>query len=179
MKLINIYTDGACSGNQNKENIGGYGAVLEYKSNKKEIFGSKINTTNNIMELTAVIEALKILRKRDYKIRIFSDSSYIVNCINEGWYHKWRLNDFLTSKKAPVENKGLWIELLDLYESFEDIEIYFVKGHLSDSEKKKWYDKFRAKLDVSMDEFLYIASMNKRADELANQGISKERGKYE
>lgn len=129
MDKIVIYTDGACSGNQNKENIGGYGAVLMYKDNKKEIFGGEINTTNNRMELKACIEALKALKRRDIPIVVYTDSAYLCNCINQKWYEKWRTNGWINSKKDPVENKELWQELLDLFEGFENIRFLKVKGH--------------------------------------------------
>lgn len=96
---VNIYTDGACSGNQNRENRGGYGAVLEYGSHVKELSGGDINTTNNRMELTAVIEALGMLKKDGLRLNIFSDSSYIVNCFRERWFDKWRMNGWHTSGK--------------------------------------------------------------------------------
>ena len=129
MDKIVIYTDGACSGNQNKENIGGYGAVLTYKSNKKEIFGGEINTTNNRMELKACIEALKTLKRNDIPVVIYTDSAYLCNCINQQWYKKWRMNGQINSKKKSVENKDLWIELLELVENIADIEFKKVKGH--------------------------------------------------
>jgi len=129
MDKIVIYTDGACSGNQNKENIGGYGAVLMYKSNKKEIFGGEINTTNNRMELKACIEALKTLKRNDIPVVIYTDSAYLCNCINQQWYKKWRMNGWINSKKKSVENKDLWIELLELVENFADIQFKKVKGH--------------------------------------------------
>jgi ribonuclease HI len=129
MEKIIIYTDGACSGNQNSENIGGYGAVLMYKDNKKEIYGGEINTTNNRMELKACIEALKMLKRNDIPIDVHTDSAYLCNCINQEWYKKWRSNGWKNSKKEPVENKELWVELLDLVERFRNIKFIKVKGH--------------------------------------------------
>ena len=78
-KQVNIYTDGACSGNQNEENVGGWGAVLEYAGREKELCGGEVNTTNNRMELTALVEALSALREDGLKLNIFSDSSYLIN----------------------------------------------------------------------------------------------------
>lgn len=83
MEILRIYTDGACSGNQSDENVGGWGAVLEYGPHKKELFGGEVNTTNNRMELTAVIEALKALKSPGQTIQIFTDSSYVANCFRE------------------------------------------------------------------------------------------------
>ena len=86
MAILRIYTDGACSGNQEKENFGGWGAVLEYGEHQKELFGGQANTTNNRMELTAVIEALKAIKGTGRTIEVFSDSAYVSNCFREKWY---------------------------------------------------------------------------------------------
>ena len=83
---IRIYTDGACSGNQHEENVGGYGAILEYGEHVKEIYGGEENTTNNRMELKAVIEAFKLLKKAGLEVDIFSDSAYVVRCFRERWF---------------------------------------------------------------------------------------------
>ncbi|MDP3386498.1 MAG: ribonuclease HI [Eubacteriales bacterium] len=148
-KII-IYTDGACSNNQSSDNIGGYGAILTYKDHTKEIFGGRTNTTNNIMELTAMIEALKLVKNRMIETEVHSDSAYIVNCINLKWYEKWKTNNWKNSKKDPVKNKELWEELIDLIESFNDIKIIKVKGHSG-------------------------IDLNEKADELANKGIESVR----
>lgn len=132
MDKILIYSDGACSNNQSNHNSGGYGAVLIYKENIKKIHGGMKNTTNNVMELTAIIEALKIIKRKDIPVQVYSDSAYIVNCINDRWYVNWRRNGWKTSKKTPVENKELWIQLLELVESFNVFEIKKVKGHAGD-----------------------------------------------
>lgn len=147
---ITIYTDGACSNNQSADNIGGYGAILSYKSHIKEIFGGSVNTTNNIMELTAMIEALKLVKNKKIETEVYSDSAYIVNCINLKWYEKWKTNNWKNSKKDPVKNKELWIELIDLIESFDKIKIIKVKGHSG-------------------------IELNEKADELANKGIESVR----
>ena len=109
MEEITIYTDGACSGNPGP---GGWGAILMYKGNKKEISGAKNDTTNNVMELTAVIEALKLL-KHKCNVKIYSDSAYVVNAFNNGWIHNWIKNGWKTSGKEPVKNKELWITLYE------------------------------------------------------------------
>ena len=83
MKTVNIYTDGACAGNQNEENIGGWGCVLEYNGNEKELCGGEVNTTNNRMELTALIEALSALKQSGLALHVFSDSAYLVNCFRQ------------------------------------------------------------------------------------------------
>lgn len=129
MDKIIIYTDGACSNNQSNKNYGGYGAVLMYRDKVKEIYGGEKNTTNNIMEMMAVIKSLELLKRRDIPVQVYSDSAYIVNCINNKWYVNWRENGWKTSKKTAVENKELWQKLLDLIESIKSFEIIKVKGH--------------------------------------------------
>ena len=110
MKEVTIYTDGACSGNPGP---GGWGAVLMFQGKQKEISGGAKNTTNNIMEITAVIEALKLL-KESCKVKIYSDSAYVVNAFNEHWIEGWIAKNWQNSKKEPVKNKELWQELISL-----------------------------------------------------------------
>ena len=148
MRKIIIYTDGACSGNQNNENIGGYGAVLLYKGHEKEIYDGEINTTNNKMEIKACIEALRTLKRRDIPVEVYTDSAYVCNCMNQKWYVNWRKNGWRNSKKNPVENKELWMDLLEQVESIEDIKFFKVKGHAG-------------------------VPLNERADDLANKGMDK------
>lgn len=124
-KIIEIYTDGACSGNPG---IGGYGAVLIYNGIQKQISGVNPETTNNRMELTAIIEALKLLKEKNLELHIFSDSAYIVNAFNNDWITNWILNDFKTSCKKPVMNQDLWFELLKLLDGHE-FHFVKVKGH--------------------------------------------------
>lgn len=176
MKTINIYTDGACANNQSNENIGGWGTILEYGETTKKLYGGEVNTTNNIMEMTAVIEGLKSLKSTDLKVNIFSDSAYVVNCFNQKWYHKWRMNGWMNSSKKPVENKELWVELIDLVESVKSISFYRVKGHLSVGTKDfdKWHDKFNQQFGVvSKDFFTHLVNRNNEADALANQGVDE------
>mgnify|MGYP001066856649 CR=1 FL=1 len=180
IKPVNIYTDGACSGNQNEENIGGWGAVLEYGEHIKTIFGGEINTTNNRMEMLALLEALRCLKKDGLPIRIFSDSAYLVNCLTKKWYEKWRNNGWITANKTPVENKELWEELLKQIARHEKIHFYRIKGHLNldkPTQLEKWYEKFLKAngTHFSKEEFLYIAKMNIEADSLANKGMDKQR----
>lgn len=180
MKTINIYTDGGCSGNQNEENFGGWGAILEYGQHKKELFDGDINTTNNKMELTAVLEALKSLKQDNLNINIFSDSSYLVECFTKKWYVKWQQNGWKTSQKKPVENKELWENIISLVSNYSSVNFYRVKGHINlnnNSQIDKWFSKFLKwnGNHFTKDDFLYITKMNIRADELANLGIDKAR----
>ena len=143
MKQVEIYTDGACSGNPGS---GGWGAILFYKNKRKEISGYNILTPNNKMELTAPIEALKLL-KEPCEVKLYSDSAYLINAFNQGWIEKWIKNNFKNSNKRPVENQELWQELIYL-NKIHKIEWIKVKGH-SDNE------------------------FNNRCDELAREEISK------
>ena len=138
-----IYTDGACSRNPGP---GGWGAILMYKDAKKEISGGMKETTNNIMEITAVIEALKCL-KVESDVQVYSDSAYTVNAFNQGWIYNWMKNGWKTSGKEPVKNKELWQELYALTKKHK-VEFIKVKGH-ADNE------------------------FNNRCDEMARNEISK------
>jgi ribonuclease HI len=177
MKAINIYTDGACSGNQNETNTGGWGAVLEYGDHKKELFGGEKNTTNNRMEMMALLSAFQALTKDNLKIRVFSDSSYLMNCFREKWYINWYRNNWKTSKKTDVENRDLW-EALFSFINRHEISFYRVKGHVNLNSKNIKIEPIYKKFlewngsEFSMDEFLYVTEMNNRADELANKGIA-------
>ena len=128
MEKVIIYTDGACSGNPGP---GGWGAILIYKENKKEISGGSKNTTNNVMELTAVIEGLKLL-KYPCEVELYSDSAYVVNSFEQGWNYNWIKNNWKTSGKDPVKNKELWQELYNLTKVHK-VQFNKVKGH-SDNE---------------------------------------------
>jgi len=123
-----IYTDGACSGNPGP---GGWGTILMFKEKKKEISGGLPDTTNNIMEITAVIEGLKLL-KYPCKVSVYSDSAYVVNAFDKGWINNWIKNGWKTSGKDPVKNKELWQELYELTK-IHDVKFVKVKGH-SDNE---------------------------------------------
>ena len=128
MEKVIIYTDGACSGNPGP---GGWGSILMYKGNRKEISGGKKDTTNNIMELTAVIEGLKML-KYPCEVELYSDSAYVVNGFNLGWIYNWVKNNWKTSGKEPVKNKEIWQEIYDLTK-IHKVKFIKVKGH-SDNE---------------------------------------------
>ena len=123
MKQVTIYTDGACSGNPGP---GGWGAVLMYGDNKKELSGGHPDTTNNRMELLGVITALSVL-KEPCKVELYTDSQYIVNAINEGWVAGWQRRGW-RRKDGPVKNLDLWQELLPLLETHV-VTFNWVKGH--------------------------------------------------
>ncbi len=123
MNEVTIYTDGACSGNPGK---GGWGAILIYAKEEKYISGSKQLTTNNQMELTATIQALKIIVKPS-NIGLYTDSQYVKNGITN-WIFNWKKNGWKTANKKPVANKDLWIEL-DKYVDFHSVNWFWVKGH--------------------------------------------------
>jgi ribonuclease HI len=147
---IIIYCDGACSGNQSANNVGGWGAVLKYGEKVKEIHGGEHNTSNQRMELTACIRALREIRIGDIPIDIYSDSAYLVNCMNEGWYLTWQKNGWKNVKKRPVENRDLWTELLELM-GRHSVRFHKVSGHSG-------------------------VHWNERADQLAQEGIQAARG---
>lgn len=120
---VEIYTDGACSGNPG---IGGWGAYLTYKDNVKELSGSAENTTNNRMELVAAIEGLKILKKSS-KVNLYTDSVYLKDGITK-WIFNWQKNNWKNANKKDVKNKDLWIQLLEVVNK-HDINWIWVKGH--------------------------------------------------
>ena len=124
MEEVIIYTDGACSGNPGP---GGWGSILMYKENEKEISGGKEDTTNNVMELTAVIEGLKLL-KFPCKVKLYSDSAYVVNAFTQKWIYGWLKNGWKNSNKEPVKNKELWEELYGLTKIHEVVFVK-VEGH--------------------------------------------------
>lgn len=132
MKEIEIYTDGACSGNPG---IGGWGAVLIYKYHRKEISGAEKETTNNRMELTAFIKALENL-KEPCTIKAFTDSKYVCDCIKNGWAQSWKNNGWIKSDKKPALNFDLWEKLLNLI-SKHKVEISWVKGHAGHPENER------------------------------------------
>ena len=140
IKYVEIFTDGACKGNPGP---GGWGAVLNYQEHTKEICGNSSDTTNNIMELTAVIKALKVL-KEPCSIVITTDSNYVKDGITD-WINNWKKNGWKTANKKPVKNKEIWMKL-DKLSLEHDIEWRWVKGHSGHHE-------------------------NERADELANEAI--------
>jgi ribonuclease HI len=139
-KIIHIYTDGACKGNPGP---GGWGAVLEYDGTEREMYGGEPSTTNNRMELTAVIEALAAL-KRPCRVILHTDSQYVQKGITE-WINGWKARGWKTAAKAPVKNVDLWKKLDEVVRT-HDIDWVWVKGHAGDEG-------------------------NERADALANKGV--------
>ncbi|MGI6515156.1 MAG: ribonuclease HI [Syntrophomonadaceae bacterium] len=143
-RVVEIYTDGACSGNPGP---GGWAAVLLYQDRVKEISGSEDDTTNQRMELRAVVEGLKALNVRNWQVKVYSDSAYIVNALEKGWLRRWSQNGWLTAGKKPVANQDLWQELKRLI-GLNRVKIIKVPGHRG----VKW---------------------NERCDALARQAIRK------
>lgn len=132
LKYVEIFTDGACSGNPGP---GGWGAILRYGEHEKELSGGEESTTNNRMELTAVIKALSAL-KEPCKVRLVTDSKYVADGINLGWAESWRQNGWRKADKKPAQNVELWDELLKLILK-HDIDIDWVKGHAGHPENER------------------------------------------
>ncbi|MDF2521541.1 MAG: Ribonuclease [Clostridia bacterium] len=131
-KEITIYTDGACSGNPGP---GGYGTVLIYNGTRKELSGGFKNTTNNRMEITAVIKGLEAL-KQPCKVTVYSDSKYVVDAIEKGWLNNWIKNNWRKSNKEKVLNVNLWQRLLELM-AIHDVSFRWVKGHHENEENNR------------------------------------------
>ena len=140
---MEIYTDGACSGNPG---AGGYAAILMYKGAEREIFGGEAQTTNNRMELRAVIEGLSALKEK-CEVSVYSDSAYVVSAFTNDWITAWQMNGWRTSGKDDVKNRDLWEQLLSLTQKHV-VSFIKVKGH-ADNE------------------------YNNRCDELARNAIKK------
>lgn len=139
LKEVKLYTDGACSGNPGP---GGYGAILIYNGVEKEISGAEKETTNNKMEIMAVLEGLKML-KEPCSVTIYSDSAYVVNSINQGWIYGWKKNNWRKKDKSVVKNIELWEEMLRLM-SIHKVKFIKVKGH-SDNEYNNRCDTLAVK----------------------------------
>lgn len=131
-KKVYIYTDGACSGNPGK---GGWGAILVYKNHRKEISGADASTTNNKMELTAMIKALEML-KEPCEVEAYTDSKYLCDSINNGWAESWQKNNWIKKDKKPALNADLWEKLLNLITK-HSIQINWVKGHAGHPENER------------------------------------------
>ena len=140
-KTVFLYTDGACKGNPGK---GGWGVLMRYGSHEKELFGGEAHTTNNRMELAAIIQGLAAL-KRPCAVVIYTDSQYVKNGM-EKWIHGWKKNGWKTAAKQPVKNEDLW-QQLDQLAAQHQIQWQWVRGHAGHAE-------------------------NERADALANQGVA-------
>ncbi len=176
MQKLKIYTDGACANNQSRTNAGGWGAILEYGSAVKELCGGEADTTNNRMEMMAMIEAFSALKRPGLTIDVFSDSSYVISCFRDKWYVGWQKNGWKTASREPVKNKELWVQLLELTAP-HNISFYLVKGHVdvhgSEAKLKKGYERFinNNGSGFRYEDYLYITEKNNRADELANIGM--------
>lgn len=139
LKKVTIYTDGACSGNPGP---GGYGAVLIYNGNEKEISGGEKSTTNNKMEMMGVIKALEMLKEK-CDVEVYSDSAYVVNSINNKWVYSWKKNNWIKSDKSKAKNIDLWERLLELI-YYHNVKFIKVKGH-ADNEYNNRCDKLAVK----------------------------------
>ena len=132
IKTVEIFTDGACLGNPGP---GGYGVILRYAGNEKEVSEGFEKTTNNRMELLAAIKGLKLLTEK-CNVKLYSDSKYLVDGIEKGWAKKWKANGWMKSDKTPALNTDLWGELLELA-AFHNVSIFWVKGHAGHSENER------------------------------------------
>ncbi len=132
IKTVDIYTDGACSGNPGN---GGYGAVLLYNGARKELSAGYRLTTNNRMEVLAVIKALETL-KEPCRVNLYSDSKYVVDAISKGWVRKWKANGWKKADKSRALNVDLWERLLSLLEVHE-VKFIWVKGHADNAENER------------------------------------------
>lgn len=132
MKFVELFTDGACSGNPGK---GGWGAILRYNGREKELCGGEAETTNNRMELTAVIRGLEAL-KEPCQVRLISDSKYVIDAIDKGWVYGWQRNGWRKADKKPALNVDLWERLLPLLDRHQ-VELVWVKGHQGHPENER------------------------------------------
>ncbi len=132
MKSVDIFTDGACSGNPGP---GGWGAVLRFAGKEKELSGGEKNTTNNRMELTAVIKALEAL-KEPCEVRLVTDSKYVADGLNKGWARSWQKNGWRKADKKPALNSDLWERLLTLT-NIHGVTVEWVKGHAGHPENER------------------------------------------
>ena len=135
MKTVTLYTDGACSGNPGP---GGWGAILEFNGTEKELSGGEAETTNNRMELTAVIAGLSAL-KEPCIVELYSDSKYVIDGMSKGWAEGWRKNGWKKADKKPALNPDLWEKLLDLTH-IHTLRYHWVKGH-AENEKNNRCDQ--------------------------------------
>ena len=131
-KEVTVFTDGACSGNPGP---GGWGAILRYKGHEKELSGGEAGTTNNRMELTALIRALEQL-KEPCLVHVYSDSQYVINGLQKGWAKGWRARGWKKADKSPALNPDLWERLLELA-AIHQLEYHWVKGHAGHPENER------------------------------------------
>ena len=132
LKKVEIFTDGACSGNPGP---GGYGVILRYNGIEKELSGGASETTNNRMELLAAITGLEALKER-CRVTLYSDSKYLTDAVTLGWAEKWRANNWMRTKREKALNEDLWERLLSLLEKHE-VEFVWVKGHAGHPENER------------------------------------------
>ena len=132
MSVLQFYTDGACSGNPG---AGGWGAILRYGTHEKELSGAEALTTNNRMELTAVIQALRAL-KTPCEVQLTTDSRYVVDAITKGWVYGWQKKGWIRGKNEPVKNVDLWQQLLPLLK-IHQVTFHWVRGHQGHPENER------------------------------------------
>ncbi len=132
MKKVQIYTDGACSGNPGP---GGYGVILQYGNKRKELSKGYKNTTNNRMELMAIIAGLSAL-KEPCEVDLYTDSQYIVNAVTKGWAERWQKNGWKRNKKEKAKNPDLWQQILDLLKKHK-VTFHWVRGHAGHPENER------------------------------------------
>lgn len=147
MRKIEIFSDGACSGNPG---MGGYGVILRWKEHMRELSGGELETTNNRMEMMGVIKGLQALTEK-CDVTVFSDSKYVVNAVQKRWVYRWKQKGWMRNAKEPALNADLWQQILELI-SFHKVSFQWVKGHAGHTE-------------------------NERCDELAREAIDKLRSK--
>lgn len=154
MKTVTIYTDGACSGNPGP---GGYGAVLLYGGARKELSGGYRMTTNNRMEILAVIKGLEAL-KEPCRVLLYSDSKYVVDAIEKGWVAKWRQNGWMRNKKERALNADLWEQMIVLLEKHQ-VSFHWVKGHADNPENERCDELARMAIQggALLDDEMYMA----------------------
>lgn len=128
MARLELYCDGGCRGNQARANVGGWGVYLVWGEHTKELYGGEPDTTNNKMELTGAIEGLRAIKNKDVPVDVYVDSAYVLNGITS-WVYGWMKKGWVNSKKEPVANKELWLQLLEEKRKFADITFHKVKGH--------------------------------------------------
>jgi ribonuclease HI len=138
MITISMHTDGACKGNQFSNAIGGWAYIIKKGAEEWSNNGAKKNTTNNQMELTALLKGLEFFNENSIgnELIVYSDSAYIVNCFNQKWYAKWERNGWIASKN-PVKNKELWIAILKEHRKVKKIQYVHVKGHSGNEYNEK------------------------------------------
>lgn len=152
---IRIYCDGGCRNNQKRNNIGGYGIVLNYKDYKKELNGYEFNTTNNRMELIAAIKSLQAVNNKDIATEVICDSQYVISGITQ-WISGWIRRNWKNSRKQPVENKDLWIKLLEEKNKFRNISFIKCKGHSNNEGNERADCLVNEAMDKGLEKEVYV-----------------------